>query len=149
MTSHKRIKVLFVCALNTSRSQMAEAFLSHFAGERFEAHSAGLWPETIINPLAVEVMREIGLDISKNRPKGITEFCTDNTDFDFFITVCDKVSSVHCTVLSGFAKIIHWYFEDPADLEDDRNSKLERTRHIRDKIQIAVQAFIAQISFIE
>lgn len=149
MTTQKPIKVLFVCVHNSARSQMAAAFLSHFADKRFEVHSAGLRPSDVVNPLAVEVMQEVGIDISGSHPKNLAEFYPDRSDFDFFITVCDKVHAEKCTILSGFAKVIQWDFEDPAALEGDWNSKLEGTRHIRDKIQTAVKSFITQISFVE
>ena len=144
MFKKRPIKVLFVCEHNSARSQMAAGFLTDIAGDLFEVHSAGLHPENNINPLAIEVMHEVGIDISKSHPKSLAEFYTDRSDFDYFITVCDKVQAERCTTLSGFSKIVQWDFEDPSLLEGDWDEKLEATRRIRDAIKAAVQKFFSE-----
>ena len=87
----EKFKVLFLCVHNSARSQMAEAFLNQLAGDIFKAESAGLEPG-ILNPLVVDVMQEIGIDISKQQPKSVDLFLKDN--FDFVITVCDNAKEV-------------------------------------------------------
>src|SRR6266496_1921852 len=84
-----RIKVLFVCVHNSARSQMAEAYLNHFGEGRFEAESAGLEPGTL-NPLVVHVMREDGIDISRNETKGVFDMIKQGKLFEYVITVCDE-----------------------------------------------------------
>ena len=144
MVKKKPIKVLFACEHNSARSQMAAAFLTDIAGDLFEVHSAGLHPETNINPLAIEVMREVGIDISKNNPRSLAEFYADRSDFDFFITVCDRVQAEHCTTLSGFSKVVQWDFADPSSLVGDWDEKIAATRRIRDEIKAAVQKFFVE-----
>jgi arsenate reductase (thioredoxin) len=84
-------KVLFLCTGNSARSQMAEGFLRHIAGNRFEPLSAGIEPKGL-NPLAVEVMREIGIDISQQRSKNVRKFL--GTPIPYVITVCDNAKDI-------------------------------------------------------
>jgi arsenate reductase len=137
----RKIKVLFVCIHNSARSQIAEALLKKIGGDRFEAFSAGLEPGTL-NPLAVEVMRESGTDISDNQTKSVFDFFTSGTLFDYVVTVCDGASAEKCPVFPGIAKRVHWSFEDPAALAGDHEAKLAATRKIRDEIQAAVEEFV-------
>src|SRR5262245_1129908 len=95
------MKVLFVCIHNSARSQMAEAFLNQTCGEEFEAHSAGLEPGKL-NPVVVEAMREIGVDISRNQTKAVTDFLQQ--PFDYVVTVCDETSAERCPVFPGKTK---------------------------------------------
>jgi arsenate reductase len=139
----RKIKVLFVCIHNSARSQIAEALLKKIGDDRFEAFSAGLEPGTL-NPLAVEVMRELGADISANQTKSVFDFFTSGTLFDYVITVCDGASAEKCPIFPGITKRIHWSFEDPAALEGDHEAKLAAARKIRDEIQAAVQDFVKQ-----
>ena len=92
MTDKKR--VLFVCVHNSARSQIAEAFLNALAGDRFEAMSAGLEPGTL-NPLVVEVMKEVGIDISRNQTKSAFDLFKKGELFSYVITVCDAASAEH------------------------------------------------------
>jgi arsenate reductase len=137
----KKIKVLFVCVHNSARSQMAEAFLTQLAGDRFEAHSAGLEPGTL-NPLAVEVMAETGIDISANRTKGVFDMYKSGAIFNYVITVCDGASAERCPIFPGVTSRVHWSFDDPAALTGSHAEKLVATRWIRDEIRAAVAAFI-------
>src|ERR1700741_4752481 len=93
-------KVLFVCIHNSARSQMAEAFLNQICGDRFEAHSAGLEPGKL-NPIVVEAMEEIGLDISRNQTKAVPDMIQSGKPFAYVITVCDETSAERCPILPG------------------------------------------------
>jgi len=140
-TMERKIKVLFVCIHNSARSQMAEAFLTHLAGDRFDASSAGLEPGTL-NPLAVEAMAEAGIDISANRTKGVFDFFKSGAMFNYVITVCDGASAEKCPIFPGITQRIHWGFADPAALAGSHEEKLAATRRIRDEIRVAVIGFI-------
>jgi arsenate reductase len=120
---------------------MAEALLNQLAGDRFEARSAGLEPGTL-NHLAIEVMREIGIDISTNQTKEVFDIFKNGTIFKYVITVCDEASAERCPIFPGITRRIHWSFADPASLEGTHEKKLEATRLIRDEIRTAVVSFI-------
>ncbi len=144
MTIDKK-KVLFVCIHNSARSQMAEAFLNLLAGDRFEAESAGLEPGSL-NPLAIEAMKEIGIDISRNRVKGVFEFIKAGKLFHYIITVCDETSGNRCPIFPGYAKRLHWNFPDPSALEGTHEEKLKKTREIRDQIRGLIEAWIKEVA---
>src|SRR3990167_1894983 len=93
-------RVLFICVHNSARSQMAEAFLNQMAGDRFEVESAGLEPGKL-NPLAIEVMKEAGIDISQNKTKSVFDFYGAGKKYDYVITVCDESQSGQCPVFPG------------------------------------------------
>ena len=137
----EKIKVLFVCVHNSARSQMAEAFLNQLAGDRFEATSAGL-EKGKLNALAVKVMSEEGIDISKNQTKDVFEFYKDGRLFNYVVTVCDAANSERCPIFPGALKTLHWSFEDPASLTGTEEEKLEKTRVIRDEIKAEISRFI-------
>ena len=141
MTTERKTKVLFVSIHNSSRSQMAEAFLNQFAGDRYEAQSAGLEPGAL-NPLAVEVMREAGIDISANQTKGVFDFYKRGTFFGYVITVCDDASAERCPIFPGITKRLHWSVADLATLQGNGKEKLEAARRIRDDIRQSVIKFI-------
>ncbi|OGW27437.1 MAG: arsenate reductase [Nitrospirae bacterium GWC2_42_7] len=138
-------KVLFVCVHNSARSQMAEAFLNLLAGDRFEAESAGLEPGSL-NPLAVEVMKEIGIDISQNKVKGVFDFIKSGKLFSYVITVCDETARDSCPVFPGYAKRLHWSFQDPSGLEGTYEERLEKTRQIRDEIKTRIEEWLKETS---
>jgi len=121
--------VLFLCTGNSCRSQMAEGVLRHLAGDRYEVASAGTHP-TGLNPGAVEVMQEIGIDISKHRSKNINEFI--GRPVDIVITVCDRANE-SCPIFPG-ASTIHWNFDDPATATGSRKERLDVFRRVRDEI---------------
>lgn len=139
----RKIKVLFVCIHNSARSQIAEALLKKIGGDRFDVQSSGLEPGTL-NPLAVEVMREQGIDISTNLTKSVFDFFKTGTLFDYVITVCDGANAEKCPIFPGVTKRIHWSFEDPAALGGDHEARLAAARRIRDEIQTAVEEFVKQ-----
>ncbi|HKY44510.1 MAG TPA: arsenate reductase ArsC [Pyrinomonadaceae bacterium] len=134
--------MLILCTGNSARSQMAEGLLRHMAGDRFEVASAGVSP-TRVRPEAMEVMREIGIDISTHRSKSVAEFATG--EFDYVITVCDNANE-QCPVFPGKTKRIHWSFDDPAAAEGDESARLAVFRHVRDEIQERLKQFIAPSS---
>jgi arsenate reductase len=117
---------------------MAEAFLNQSCPNFFEAHSAGLEPGTL-NPLVVEVMREIGLDLSGNRTKSVADMIQSGQHFDYVITVCDGASAERCPVFPGNTARLHWSFPDPSSLNGSHEERLARTREIRDAIQHQVR----------
>ncbi len=139
-----RIKVLFVCVHNSARSQMAEAFLNTLAGDRYQAESAGMEPGAL-NPLAVEVMKEAGIDISHNKTKSVFEKYKNGELFSYVITVCDEASAEMCPIFPGLrTETIHWSFEDPASFTGTPEEKLEKARLLRDAIKEKVLKFIEE-----
>lgn len=133
-------RVLFLCTGNSCRSQMAEAFLRAYGGDEYEVHSAGTKPSTV-NPLAIEVMREAGIDISEHRSKNVTEYLGQH--FPIVITVCDNAKE-HCPVFPGPCLREHWPFEDPAEATGAHEEQLAVFRAVRDQISARVRAFLAQ-----
>ncbi|MFA6600150.1 MAG: arsenate reductase ArsC [Candidatus Omnitrophota bacterium] len=126
-------KVLFVCIHNSARSQMAEAFLKKYGGDRFEVESAGLEPGKL-NPVVIEAMKEVGIDISHNKTKSVFDLFRQGRRYDYVFTVCDESQSGSCPVFPGGGKRIHWSFEDPSRFQGSDAEKLERTRGVRDQI---------------
>ena len=131
-------KVLFLCTGNSARSQMAEGFLRNMAGDRFEVFSAGIKP-TQVNPLAIKVMAEIGIDISEHRSKSVMEFIDQN--FDYVITVCGNAQKT-CPVFPGEHEKIHWDLEDPAAAEGSEENRIAVFRRIRDEIEQRIKDWI-------
>ena len=134
-------KVLFVCVHNSARSQMAEAFLKHYGGDRFDVESAGYEP-THINPLVVEVMLEVDIDISNNKTQSVFELFRAGKFYGFIITVCNRARESDCPIFPGIARRLYWDLENPEDYEGTKQEKLERLRTLRDKIKKLVLEFI-------
>lgn len=132
--SMKKTRVLFVCRHNSVRSQMAEAFLNTLAGDRFKAMSAGLEPTTL-NPLAVEVMKEVGIGISKNKTKSVFDLYKKGDLFSYVITVCDAETAQKCPVFPGITERIGWSFEDPSTFTGSHDEMLSKMRKLRDAIK--------------
>ena len=135
------MKPLFVCIHNSARSQMAEAFVAHESEGHIQAESAGLEPGSL-NPLVVEAMREIGIDISQCKCKSVTELLTEGRTYSHVITVCDEASAERCPVIPGTTHRIHWSFPDPSTLQGTNDVKLEEIRVIRDSIRHKVHEFL-------
>jgi arsenate reductase len=133
-------KVLFVCVHNSARSQMAEALLNRMCGDRFEAESAGLEPGAL-NPLAVEVMREIAVDIGGKNMRGVSDVIHSGQSFDYVITVCDESSAEQCPIFPGGGERVHWNFPDPAKFTGSWDERLEQTREVRDAIESKIEEF--------
>ena len=137
-------KVLFVCIHNSARSQMAEAFLNQICGKEFEAHSAGLEPGKL-NPIVVEAMQEVGIDISGNQTKAVFDFIKSGKVFAYVITVCDEASAERCPIFVGITKRLHWSFPDPSAIQGTHDEKLARTREIRDTIKQKIEQWCAEV----
>jgi arsenate reductase len=133
-------KVLFLCTGNSARSQMAEAFLRKYGGERFEAFSAGLEP-SVINPLTLQVMEEASVDMSGYFAKGLTQYL-GKVHFSYLITVCSRADE-NCPIFPGMGTRLHWPFEDPATFQGTLEEKLAKFRQVRDQIETAVQDWLA------
>lgn len=126
------MKILILCTGNSCRSQMAEGFLKSF-DNRLLVYSAGTEPATEVNPYAIKVMSEVGIDISKQKPKNVEEFINEN--WDYVITVCDDANE-NCPIFYGFVKNrLHIGFEDPAKIVGEDKYILNEFRRIRDQIR--------------
>jgi arsenate reductase (thioredoxin) len=141
----QKTRVLFLCVHNSGRSQMAEAYLKKFGGENFSVESAGLEPGKL-NPLAIEVMDEDGIDISQNQTKDVFAFFKAGKIFHYVITVCDKEASDRCPVFPGINEKINWSFDDPSKFSGTPEEKLAATRAVRDQIKEAVLQFVNSFS---
>lgn len=133
-------KVLFICVHNSARSQMAAALLNNECGEFFEAQSAGLEPGTI-NPLAVEALRELGIDISRNKTQRVFDVWTSGQIFQFVITVCSEAEAGGCPIFAGVTTHLHWPFDDPSKFSGTHEERLEKTRQVRDQIRARIDSF--------
>ena len=118
---------------------MAEGLLRHDGGDKFEVESAGVEPSHV-RPQAIEVMREIGIDISGHRSKSVGEF--SGREFDYVITVCDNANE-RCPIFPGNTKRIHWSFDDPAAAQGDEAAKLAVFRRVREEIRGRLREFAA------
>jgi arsenate reductase len=141
----EKTRVLFVCTHNSARSQMAETFLNALGQGRFEAESAGLEPRGI-NPLVVEVMKEIGFDVSKKPSSSVLEFFKQGRLYHHVIFVCDKSTEEQCPIFPGLGKRHSWPFPDPSRLEGTHEEKLAQTRKIRDDIKSRIDCWIREIA---
>lgn len=137
-------RVLFVCIHNSARSQMAEAWLNHFCGDHFEAQSAGLEPG-VLNPLVVEVMKEVGIDISHKVPQGVFDLYKRGEFFSYVIAVCDGASAEKCPIFPGAIEKIHWSFSDPSKAAGTKEEKLAQIRLIRDEIKAKIQSWCSSM----
>src|SRR5262245_18476286 len=131
------MRVLILCTGNSARSQMAEGLLRHDAGGRVDVSSAGTHP-TVVRPEAVQVMREIGIDITGHRSKSVDEFAGQS--FDFVLTVCDQARE-HCTVYPGHVNRLHYNFDDPAAATGSFEARLTVFRRVRDAIRGYLRGF--------
>jgi len=139
-----KTKVLFVCIHNSARSQMAEAFLKKYGGDRFEVESAGLEPGKL-NPVVVEVMKEVGIDISQNKTKSVFDFYKQGKLYSFVVTVCDEAQSERCPIFPGIAKKLHWGFTDPSSFTGSTEEKLAKTREVRNQIETKIKDWIREL----
>jgi arsenate reductase (thioredoxin) len=134
-------RVLILCTGNSARSQMAEGWLRHLDSERFDVFSAGTKP-SIVNPLAIQVMREVDIDISNHRSKSVAEFAYQ--PFDYVITVCDQAAEA-CPVFPGPAQRLHWSFPDPSTVQGDDNARLQAFREVRDGLKDQLMEWITSL----
>ncbi len=137
-------RVLFLCTGNSCRSQMAEGWLRHLAGSTIEARSAGLAPHGL-NPTAVAVMAEAGVDISHHTSDAIEAYA--DTPFDLFITVCDNAREA-CPVTPPGSRSLHWSLEDPPALVRERKlageDALAVYRRVRDEIRARIETLLVE-----
>jgi len=141
-------KVLFICVHNSARSQMAEAWLNRLCPEQFEAHSAGLEPGAL-NPLAVEAMHEIGVDISGKKTQSALDVFKSGQLFSYVITVCDESSAERCPIFPGATTRLHWSFPDPAAITGSHEERLNGVRKIRDQIRARIEMWCNQMCAVE
>jgi arsenate reductase (thioredoxin) len=134
-------RVLFVCTGNSARSQMAEALLQLTRGNYFEAASAGTHPVGV-NPMTIEVMKELGVDMTHHRSKHVQEFA--GHEFDYVITVCDRAKET-CPIFHTASHVLHWSFDDPAAAPEAQRRQV--FRQIRDAISDRIRQFIREEPF--
>lgn len=132
-----KTRVLILCTGNSCRSQMAEGILRHYGGVKFEVFSAGMKPSEV-NETAVWVMKEIGIDISKQRSKNVTEFLGQH--FHYIITVCDNAKEF-CPTFPGNSIRLHWSFPDPPHEKEVTEEVLNEFRKVRDMIREKFRTF--------
>jgi arsenate reductase (thioredoxin) len=137
-TPENKLRVLILCTGNSARSQMAEGLLRQVGGSRYEVFSAGTRPVGV-NPLAIEVMREKKIDISKQRSKSVAEFTGQN--FSTVITVCDNAAE-ECPVFPGAPQRVHWSLTNPAAVSGTAPEKLQAFRKVRDELERRIQSFV-------
>ena len=142
MTSSRQ-RVLFLCIHNSARSQMAEELFRRRCGDRFDVESAGLEPG-VLNPLAVEVLMEEGIDISGKETVNVQDVVDSGRSFDYVITVCAQASAERCPVFPGGGTRIHWDFPDPSRFEGEWEERVEQTRTVREQIRRAIEQFCAE-----
>lgn len=131
--------VLFLCTHNSARSQMAEGLLRHLAGDRFEVFSAGT-EETRVHPLAIEAMRDLGIDLSSHSSKTLERFLGQK--LDYVITVCDRANE-SCPIFPGGTTRIHWSFDDPSAAAGTDDERFGAFRRIRDEIAARLATFLS------
>jgi arsenate reductase len=137
-----KTNVLFLCTGNSARSQMAEAWLRHFAGQRFEAFSAGLEPKGL-HPYTLRVMQEVGLDLRGQWSKGVGEYM-GRKHFGYLITVCSHADANCPTTFPGVGQRLHWDFEDPAAFRGSEEEALAKFRQVRDEIADRLRRWLAE-----
>ncbi|MES2592261.1 MAG: arsenate reductase ArsC [Bacteroidota bacterium] len=133
-------KILVLCTGNSCRSQMAEGYLRYFAADKAEVYSAGIETHGV-NPRAVEIMKEDGIDISKHTSNNVDEYI--NIDFDFVITVCDNAKE-NCPIFTGSAQKFHQNFPDPAKAKGTVDEITEQFREVRQLIKNYSEKFITE-----
>ena len=135
--------VLFLCVHNSARSQMAEAYLKKFAGEVFQAESAGLEPGKL-NPYVVRVLQEDGIDISSNKTQSVFELYKAGRLYRYVITVCSKEAAERCPIFPGRTERLYWPFPDPSAFTGSDEEIMTQVRAVRDEIEAKVRAFVEE-----
>jgi len=137
MVTEGKLKILFLCTGNSCRSQMAEGWARQLKGDCIEAHSAGIETHGL-NPRAVAVMAEAGVDISGHRSKHVDELA--DIAFDYVITVCGHAHE-HCPIFPGSARVVHVGFDDPPKLAEGAATEAEALAHYR-RVRDEIKAFV-------
>jgi len=133
----RKKKVLFLCTQNSARSQMAEGFLRHHAGDHFEAYSAGCAPTEEIHPYAVQVMDEVGIDIRHQYPKGVRTYM-GKVGFNYSIIVCARAEKDCPKTFPGVGMRFVWIFDDPRSEDIPAEEMLDVFREVRDEIEAKI-----------
>ncbi len=134
------MRVLILCTGNSARSQMAEGLLRHHGGSNFEVFSAGTLPSRV-RPEAIQVMQEIGVDISGHWSKSVDEFTGQH--FDYVITVCDNAKE-SCPLFPTTTKHIHWSLRDPANAVGSQDQRVAEFRRVRDELEMYLRRFVLE-----
>jgi len=143
--NRKKPQVLFLCTHNTARSQMAEAFLKKYAGDRFEVYSAGFEP-TEINPLTSQVMAEMGLELAGQYSKGVKEYL-GKINFAYVIIVCARAEKTCPTAFPSISQQrLFWPFKDPVAFEGTEEEKLAKFREIRNQINRRILQWLDELA---
>lgn len=139
----RKLQALFLCTGNSCRSQMAEGLVNHFLRDRWDARSAGTQPAGFVHPFAVQVMAELGIDITAHRPKSAAEF--RGVDLDLVVTLCDEAAE-ECPVWlgRGRTRVRHLGFPDPAQASGSQDEQLAEFRRVRDDLRREVLALLAR-----
>ena len=137
MENEKKIEILYLCTGNSCRSQMAEGFTRYLKNDRINAYSAGVNPKGI-DPRAIKAMAEVGIDISRQQSKSISD--VKNVEFDFVITLCENAQKT-CPTFPGKANVVYMTFEDPPRLAEDSQSEEEALAHYR-RVRDQIKAFV-------
>lgn len=132
-------KILFLCTHNSCRSQMAEGLVNHYLGDRFQAFSAGT-EATRVNPLAIRVMAELGIDLTAHYSKTLAEF--EGQQFDFVITLCGSANE-QCPLFFGGVRRMHIGFDDPSQQCGTDDEVLPEFRRVRDEIRFTLTEYFA------
>jgi arsenate reductase len=138
MNQRQKLRILVLCTGNSCRSQIAEGYFRHYGGDWVEVFSAGLEPKGV-NPRAIQVMNEVGIDISKHTSDHLSKYIGQS--FDYVITVCDNAAA-NCPVFPGAGTKLHWPFEDPADATGMEEQVLAVFRRIRDEIGTKIKNWL-------
>lgn len=134
-------RILFICVHNSARSQMAEEFVREIGGEEFQVESAGFEPGAI-NPLVVEAMAEVGVDISRKKTQSVFQLFKTGRIFDYVITVCSESEGGQCPIFPGMTHRLHMPFPDPSKLEGSHEEKMTKVREIREQIKGMAADFV-------
>jgi arsenate reductase len=138
--SKKKVRILFLCTHNSARSQMAEGLLREMGASDFEVYSAGT-EATLVRPLAIKSMAEIGIDVSQQRSKVLTEYLQQ--PFDYVITVCDQANE-SCPIFPGASHRLHWSFPDPSKATGSEAQQLAVYREVRNALAAQIKVFLAE-----
>jgi arsenate reductase (thioredoxin) len=139
-----KVKVLFMCTGNSARSQIAEAILRKYAGDKFDVYSAGLEPKGI-NPYTEQVLQEIGVSLEGHYAKHVREYM-GKINFGYLITVCSDAEEKCPATFPGISHRLHWYFEDPAVFVGSDEERLQQFRVVRDQIDQQIKNWLAEHS---
>jgi arsenate reductase len=139
----KKKKMLFICVHNSARSQMAAALMNRTCGDFFEAESAGLEPGTL-NPLAVEALLELGIDISGNRTQRAFDVWKPGRMFQYVVTVCSEAEAEGCPIFPGVTTRLHWPFPDPSKFSGTHEERLAQTRSVLNQIHAQIDGVCAE-----